>query len=89
MADLLPCPFCGGPACLDTIGWFDMAGGCGACEFVGPTRLTKAEAIAAWNRRAAPAVPARTRWRGEPFVRKSERDGVALSSYVWCIARPS
>lgn len=49
-AHLLPCPFCGGPA--TTREWHVWCDACN-CDIV---RGTKAEAMAAWNRRS-PATP--------------------------------
>lgn len=55
---LKPCPFCGSD---DT--YTDSALGkrqvlCNACEASGPTEETDDEAIASWNRLAAPVAPA-------------------------------
>jgi Lar family restriction alleviation protein len=53
---LLPCPFCGGEARYQTNGLDRARYGevvCNACDFCGPAHSTKAEAIAAWNRRSA------------------------------------
>ncbi|QNB13469.1 restriction alleviation protein, Lar family [Paraburkholderia tropica] len=55
---LKPCPFCGSD---DT--YTDSALGkrqvlCNACEAAGPTEETDDEAIASWNRLAAPVAPA-------------------------------
>lgn len=55
---LKPCPFCG---CADTkmtyIGFKAVAVvTCDACGADGPCNYDEAEAVAAWNRRAAPVV---------------------------------
>lgn len=60
LAALLPCAHCGGPSVkLDrepqrTNLWHVF---CADCDSSGPTSETKAEAIAAWNRRADLAAP--------------------------------
>ena len=56
MIELLPCPFCGGTnvaavSAADDYGTFDWKVYCGDCDAF---HETEAEAIAAWNRRAAP-----------------------------------
>ena len=59
---LKPCPFCGGEALVDDNEpypgdciWFDV--GCGECNCVIDACFdTEADAIAAWNRRAAPTT---------------------------------
>lgn len=56
---LKPCPFCGGSGPLP----YGLADGretvlCADCAANGPSETTSGEAIAAWNRRAAPAAPA-------------------------------
>lgn len=53
----LPCPFCGGVACLTATmpgncRWFQ----CGDCHSKGRWHYTEAEALAEWNRRSADAV---------------------------------
>ena len=54
MAELRPCPFCGGSAqkvkSSGRWGWFVSC----ACAAVGPSAESKAEAIEAWNRRVEP-----------------------------------
>jgi Lar family restriction alleviation protein len=60
--DLLPCPFCGGGGHVlhrdlddeSMVSGFHL-GLCDNCETQGPPKATHTEAIAAWNRRAAPA----------------------------------
>ena len=58
MAELKPCPFCGGKAWLNgTIMWSDLSKRfsvfCCECRVETPrTSHTKEEAIEAWNRRA-------------------------------------
>ncbi len=47
MADLLPCPFCGGSDLHSNGAWI----ACG-CSAFGPTGGCKEEAVAAWNTRA-------------------------------------
>ena len=55
--ELLPCPFCGGTNVqfIEYKGGYGTVG-CGTCQFEKPdssvVMLPKAEAIAAWNRRA-------------------------------------
>jgi hypothetical protein len=61
---LLPCPFCGAEqddhGDLDHDAYFCksssgmLAIGCSRCMCIGAAGRTRAEAIAAWNRRAAP-----------------------------------
>lgn len=61
MSDLLPCPFCGGDAYTETY-IIEAAAGCRECQF----KVTREhrpyeydglpKVIAAWNRRALPAV---------------------------------
>lgn len=55
-AALLPCPWCGGAAREQENGrtpslYREVV--CDACDFCGPSHDTRAEAIAAWNRRPA------------------------------------
>lgn len=55
MSELLPCPFCGGEATMDSSGkkyqvWCKRC----SCIHMGEFYNTEAEAIAAWNRRAQP-----------------------------------
>ena len=59
MRDLLPCPFCGGEAIRVDVGLSEFVDGEVTCEDCGGNvgnYPTKADAIAAWNRRALPAV---------------------------------
>jgi Lar family restriction alleviation protein len=70
MADLLPCPFCGGTPALqswtpddgdDHAHWIE----CQSCKIEQMALFdTPAEAIAAWNRRAAPEAPSDAAARG-------------------------
>lgn len=59
MMDLLPCPFCGStktwPMTIED-GTRVVFIACPDCRSLGPTTTTKAAAIAAWNRRHAPAT---------------------------------
>lgn len=54
--ELLPCPFCGGAACIDEfehdygVKYF---GRCMSCSAELSATYPRSEAIAAWNRRAA------------------------------------
>ena len=51
MTELKPCPFCGGSAqCTNPTTWQVWCAKCGA---IGPWKITREEAIEAWNRRAA------------------------------------
>ena len=53
---LAPCPFC--HSCSVSVRQAqDRWVLCSSCGAEGPTRLTEVEAIAAWNRRAAPVPP--------------------------------
>ena len=53
MAELKPCPFCGGVEKLSVCGWADQYWvSCDNCETEGPSGETPPEAIEAWNRRA-------------------------------------
>ena len=55
--ELKPCPFCGG----DDLEVTDMDGDhyvlCHGCALEAPFHDSRAEAVAAWNRRAAIAAP--------------------------------
>lgn len=55
--ELKPCPFCGS----DDVEALDMEGkhyvACYDCALEGPFHDSRAEAVAAWNRRAAIAAP--------------------------------
>lgn len=55
--ELLPCPFCGGDGsfCETSVWWVR----CNNCDSESGGGYTKAEAVAAWNRRAPPASIAR------------------------------
>lgn len=57
MSELKPCPFCGERETLkpwqaDAIEYWTVI--CESCVAEGPTSITEAEAIAAWNARSAP-----------------------------------
>lgn len=56
MADveLLPCPFCGVAAA--EVGGLVPWAQCLACDATGPQRESEADAVAAWNHRAAAAA---------------------------------
>ena len=61
MAELKPCPFCGGKAfsinVLPTFGFDVMYRAiCEDCNISTPPKRTKEKAIKAWNRRAEDAV---------------------------------
>lgn len=51
---LLPCPFCGSNDVVEPCSGFDSTyyGACNSCGCFGPTSTTRANAIAAWNKRA-------------------------------------
>lgn len=51
--ELKPCPFCGTELCeiARSLTEYPYAVRCGWCHTEGPERPTKAEAIAAWNKR--------------------------------------
>ena len=52
MAELKPCPFCGGRK-LSVHGWSNQYWvECYSCETEGPSGETQDEAIESWNRRA-------------------------------------
>lgn len=58
IADLLPCPFCGGPATFLADDSYETAHACcGPCEvgFISGSKTPEA-AIAQWNRRALPSA---------------------------------
>jgi len=59
----LPCPFCGGEARYIGMGSFGRMVECPCGAELWPGARNEAKTIAAWNRRASPPVPARTRWR--------------------------
>ena len=52
MAELKPCPFCGGEDLMmvDDDDYFFV--GCNTCDTCGPGEGTEEEAIEAWNKRA-------------------------------------
>lgn len=59
--ELLPCPFCGGEAEIESVEWLEPevnlhSAKCKRCGAESAVRETKAEAIAAWNMRAADQV---------------------------------
>ncbi|RWO57266.1 Lar family restriction alleviation protein [Mesorhizobium sp.] len=53
---LMPCPFCGGKAAITDQEPFSVECVEERCNVDGPCHADKADAIAAWNRRAVPAV---------------------------------
>lgn len=53
--ELLPCPFCGAAAGVtEAVG--EAWASCYGCNASGPMKATRAEAVAAWNRRALAAL---------------------------------
>lgn len=68
---LKPCPFCGGEASFKPRSFKASCDKCGAHVPVGAT--DSAEAIAAWNTRAAPKV--------KPLVWDERYDGVSRAEY--------
>jgi len=58
---LMPCPFCGGEAQWISGGEKCWWSECLSCCAQSDAKATKADAIAAWNRRAEPATPDRER----------------------------
>lgn len=88
MADLLPCPFCGAQpaAIIRDMDWHDIVcHGLRCAVVVRAGAATRERAIAAWNRRASPPVPARTRFRVFPW-----RDCLVIKRrHVRRTARPS
>lgn len=49
---LLPCPFCGGtPHASEGLNDYEFMTTCWDCDFDGPTRTSRADAIKAWNTR--------------------------------------
>lgn len=85
--DVKPCPFCNGDknapptkaafiGPVDDATWFVR---CGWCRAFGPDCPTKEKAIAAWNRRASPALPGGEPTRDEVEQAMAEIDEAGLA----------
>ena len=79
MADLKPCPICGSD--FLRVSDFEEYVACEDCGTLGPSGRNEAEAIAAWNRRAAPPevtalVEALKMLRGEEFWPQCAEDAI-------------
>jgi len=81
--ELLPCPFCGGEAHIDGTSWTTRDGKdqawatCKKCGTYGPS---SPDAIAAWNRRAAPETLAASPEVAALVAEAVARDGKAMSA---------
>lgn len=76
--ELKPCPFCGG----DDLEVTDMDGDhyvlCHGCALEAPFHDSRAEAVAAWNRRAAIAAPP-----GPPVAWHCPSDPDSATAFFW------
>lgn len=80
--ELLNCPFCGGAARYQRNPYHEVC--CDACDFVGPARGTRADAIAAWNRRtdtAALRAQVVEEWPGDNYEQYETAHNAAIAAY--------
>ncbi len=87
-AALLPCPFCGGEAYLSEDASHSRAYfiGCNVEDCFGEIHWeqTKAEAIAAWNRRATPTVQEAAKVRVKAAIAEQISEGIGAVLRKFC-----
>ena len=82
---LLPCPFCGGEACVEEVArhkWIAICADKYRCGTEGWFEDTRDEAIAAWNRRAESADLAALRQRVQELDEIRDAIGLCAAAVV-------